>query len=464
MSWPAADISSIILRSRHAGAALSPPNTPTKPGSTHSFSTSRFGPPAAQPQPPAHASLQRDVTLHSFRPIAASSHSTHEHFPPPPPAHRHSETQSEQLSRDRRSPPLAQHAPAIHQPRIAPPSRASTITAAPGPNFAFPPSRSSGRPGTFQDAEDAFIGGLSGSGVAERQALHATSPSTQRAFAAENGAFDLEGDDDVAAQQVLHSLRSQVISNEVELLRQRLAVANLELHNRSKDYELLQRAVAAAESRAEAAERCLADMQRPVQSWTRIASHVDASTSTPLEQPLCAVENYGSSKVIDASTQTLADSDLDTNNTAVLQRLIATQLRPVISSSISPPKYSSQKHSVLLDNVNAKADHLAEKLEELLFNMSVQQREFSNLSRIASSLFRTLVQTLHAVAHCYAILSGGHDEQVRRRRYMMIEREIEGRDVAVFASEACVLIDDAIEAVNLVNMLRAPPMVHKGDI
>ncbi len=26
----------------------------------------------------------------------------------------------------------------------------------------------------------------------------------------------------------------------------------------------------------------------------------------------------------------------------------------------------------------------------------------------------------------------------------------------VFASEACVLIEDAIEAVNLVNMLRAP--------
>jgi hypothetical protein len=302
------------------------------------------------------------------------------------------------------------------------------------------------------------------SGVADQQGSPASAPSTQRAFAAQNGTFDLEGVGDVAAQQVLDSLRSQVISNEVELLRQRLTVAHLELHNRNKDYEMLRRAVAAAESRAEAAESCLADIQHPVQTWTYTASHVDASTSTPLEQPFCAVDNDRSSKVIDASTQTLADTDVDMKNTALLQRLIATQLQPVISSSISPPKYSSPKHSVLLDNMNAKADHLAEKLEELLFNMSVQQREFSNLSRIASSLFRTLVQTLHAVAHCYAILSGGHDEQVRRRRYMMIEREMEGRDVAVFASEACVLIDDAIEAVNLVNMLRAPPTVHKGDI
>ena len=98
--------------------------------------------------------------------------------------------------------------------------------------------------------------------------------------------------------------------------------------------------------------------------------------------------------------------------------------------------------------------------------MSVQQREFSNLSRTASSLFRTLAQTLQAVAHCWAILSGGHDEQVRLRRYMMVDRQLEGRDVGVFASEACVLIDDAIEAVNLVNMLRAPSALQTeiGDI
>ena len=57
----------------------------------------------------------------------------------------------------------------------------------------------------------------------------------------------------------------------------------------------------------------------------------------------------------------------------------------LVSSSVSPPKHSSQKHSVLIEH------HLAEKLEELLFNMSVQQREFSKLSRTSSSLFRTLV-------------------------------------------------------------------------
>ena len=41
-------------------------------------------------------------------------------------------------------------------------------------------------------------------------------------------------------------------------------------------------------------------------------------------------------------------------------------------------------------------------------------------------------------------------------RYMMIERNLEGRDVGTFAAEACVLSEDAIEAVNLVNMLRSP--------
>jgi len=41
-------------------------------------------------------------------------------------------------------------------------------------------------------------------------------------------------------------------------------------------------------------------------------------------------------------------------------------------------------------------------------------------------------------------------------RYMTIERDLEGRDVGAFAAEACVLSEDAIEAVNLVNMLRNP--------
>ena len=59
---------------------------------------------------------------------------------------------------------------------------------------------------------------------------------------------------------------------------------------------------------------------------------------------------------------------------------------------------------------------MADKLEELLFNMSVQQREFSKLSRAATTLFRTLVQSLQAMAHCYSILSGGHGEQCRQRR------------------------------------------------
>jgi len=39
---------------------------------------------------------------------------------------------------------------------------------------------------------------------------------------------------------------------------------------------------------------------------------------------------------------------------------------------------------------------------------------------------------------------------------MTIERDLEGRDVGAFAAEACVLSEDAIEAVNLVNMLRNP--------
>jgi len=36
--------------------------------------------------------------------------------------------------------------------------------------------------------------------------------------------------------------------------------------------------------------------------------------------------------------------------------------------------------------------------------------------------------------------------------------------VGVFASEACVLIEDAIDAVNLVNMLRAPALRTIGTI
>ena len=252
-----------------------------------------------------------------------------------------------------------------------------------------------------------------------------------------------------------------MFSNEIELLRQRLAIVSLELHNRNKDCEQLQRAAAVSECRAEAAERALTDLQRQVQTpaaQRSLQPQADASTSTSNWTSRVMAVSPGQHDRADVSTQTPAASDAEIK--IVAAQLIAGSWQSpsvaLVSSSVSPPKHSSQKHSVLIEHVNAKADHLAEKLEELLFNMSVQQREFSKLSRTSSSLFRTLVQTLHAVAHCWSILSGGHDEQVHQRRYMMIDRELEGRDVGAFAAEACVLSEDAIEAVNLVNMLRNP--------
>jgi hypothetical protein len=369
-------------------------------------------------------------------------------------------------------------APAASEPRASPPLQAETssnTSNTSGRSFAFPHKHGGIRAEDYRDAESSAPlfskGSISGSisarsGLAAQQMQHRSS-TAQIASHADNGVCILDDSADAwCEERVVDSLRRQVFSNEIELLRQRLAIVSLELHNRNKDCEQLQRAAAVSEYRAEAAERALADLQQQVQTPAAQRSlqlQVDASTSTRV-----MAVSPGQHDRVDGSTQTPAASDAEIKKAALLQQLIAGPAQSpsvaFVSSSVSPPKYSSPKHSVLIEHVNAKADHLAEKLEELLFNMSVQQREFSKLSRTSSSLFRTLVQTLHAVAHCWSILSGGHDEQVHQRRYMMIDRELEGRDVGVFASEACVLIEDAIDAVNLVNMLRAPAQRTIGTI
>ncbi len=71
-----------------------------------------------------------------------------------------------------------------------------------------------------------------------RPSMPLFSASTPRHAPAVEHGFTALDDAAEAAQerQVLDSLRKQAISNEVELLRQRLAIVHLELHNRNKDY------------------------------------------------------------------------------------------------------------------------------------------------------------------------------------------------------------------------------------
>lgn len=486
-TWAAADISSVILHSRHSRVSLSPPNSPIKPLPARSATGVLFAPVAAQKQHVAQeaqrssAPLGNGAARDAFRPVAhaapatGSSHAnSRSNVPPHTEMHRVSGGFFAGTSHDR--PSLA---PAASELRASPPLQAETSSNnsnTSGRSFALPHKHGGSRAEDYRDAESSAPlfskGSISGSistrsGFAAQQTQHRSS-AAQIASHADNGVCVPDGSADAYSEErVVDSLRRQVFSNEIELLRQRLAIVSLELHNRNKDCEQLQREAAVSEYRAEAAERALADLQQQLQTpaaQRSLQPQVDASTGA---SRVMAV-SPGQHDRVDGSTQTPAASDAEIKKAALLQQLIAgpTQSPSVVfvSSSVSPPKHSSPKHSVLIEHVNAKADHLAEKLEELLFNMSVQQREFSKLSRTSSSLFRTLVQTLHAVAHCWSILSGGHDEQVHQRRYMMIDRELEGRDVGVFASEACVLIEDAIDAVNLVNMLRAPAQRTIGTI
>jgi predicted nucleic acid-binding Zn-ribbon protein len=339
-----------------------------------------------------------------------------------------------------------------------------------GRNFAFLDKRGSREGNTSSDFSAPRSLNASGHSSAQYSAASTTqrvlTPADDKCFSSIDNAADSEA--------MLTCLRTQVISNEMELLHQRLHLVRAELDNRSHENEQLQREVAVAEYRAEAAERALADLQREVQmsaAAKRQQLQVDASCCTtaeltlPLLQPHMRFRSDGcAGSSSDASTQT-QNADAEVSSAALLQQLIAASSSPPSGASRSPASSTpSHRQPISIDHVNAKADHLAAKLEELLFNMSVQQREFSKLSRAACSLFRTLTQTLHALANCYSILSGGHDEQVPQRRYMMIEREMEGRDVGVFAAEACVLIEDAIEAVNLVNLIRPPASVHLGSV
>lgn len=449
--WSAADISSIILRSQHAGVSLSPPNTPTPASATSSAPAFRAVNPATR-NPTAQLQHPAAIARSQLRPIANT------------------------FARD------SSHLHAFPQTAVYRNQDQNVISTSPhglGRQLSLPRHISAGRAQGFQNTEDlstSFASGIlkefnSSSSSHTEHSAHSLSASTLRHAPAVENNIATADDAAEAAQEreVLHSLRKQAISNEVELLRQRLAIVHLELHNRNKDYELLQRAAAVSAYRAEVAEHALTSLQQQVAASAAVKSNqlqIDASSSTSEDFAQSPLKKYCCSNCKEVSTQTLAASQVDSSGFSLLQRLVAvpslsSPAGPTVpGSSVSPQKFSSQKSSVSLEHVNAKADHLAEKLEELLFNMSVQQREFSNLSRAASGLFRTLIQTLQAVAHCYSILSGGHDEQVTQRRYMTIERELEGRDVGVFASEACVLIEDAIEAVNLVNMLRAPRAVQ----
>ena len=482
--WSASDISSIILRSQHTGVSLSPPNTPTRPGPIRSTSGVRAGNPAAQPHHAA-AVLSRVLPQESdaqlqFRPItAAAKDSTRDHLS------SHTAASGRKDRPPSGSSAGAPHARPVHvpaasysAPHASPPAQNTSAANVTSHHRAPLHTNGTGRtPDSSQDAEASPPLLTSGSrpgftsapfGHIDQSAPLFSAPTPRRSSAAGHDIPHLDDVEGAAEErEVLHSLRKQAVSNEVELLRQRLAIVHLELHNRNKDYELLQRVAAVSEYRAEAAERALADLQQQLEISADAESRQrDASTAIPEEFPSSPLRcNFGSIS-IDAGTQTPAAAAAESSGMAFLQRLVAVPSPSpgtyTHATSVSPQKNASQKSSVSLEHVNAKADHLAEKLEELLFNMSVQQREFSKLSRAASGFFRTLIQTLQAVAHCYSILSGGHDEQVPQRRYMVIERELEGRDVGVFASEACVLIEDAIEAVNLVNMLRAPRTFQTG--
>jgi hypothetical protein len=476
--WSASDISSIILRSQHTGVSLSPPSTPTRPGPIRSTSGVRAENPAAQP----HHAAKTDAQL-QFRPItdAAANDSTRDYLS------SHTAASSRKDKPPSGSSAGAPHARPVHlpaasysAPHASPPAQNTSAATVTSHHRALLHTNGTGRtPDSTQEAEASPPLLTSGSrpgltsapfGHTDQSAPLFSAPTPRRSSAAGHDIPHLDDAEGAAEErEVLYSLRKQAISNEVELLRQRLAIVHLELHNRNKDYELLQRVAAVSEYRAEAAERALADLQQQVEISADAKSRLpqrDASTTISEEFPSSPLRcNFGSIS-IDAGTQTPAAAAAESSGMALLQRLVAVP-SPLPgtythATSVSPQKHASQKSSVSLEHVNAKADHLAEKLEELLFNMSVQQREFSKLSRAASGLFRTLIQTLQAVAHCYSILSGGHDEQVPQRRYMVIERELEGRDVGVFASEACVLIEDAIEAVNLVNMLRAPRTFQTG--
>jgi hypothetical protein len=487
-SWAAADISSVILHNRHSRVSLSPPNTPIKPLPARSATGVLSAPVVAQTQHVAQdaqrssAPLGNGAARDAFRPVAhaaparGSPHGNFRSNVPPTELYRVSSGFFAGTSHDR--PSLA---PAASELRASPPRQAETssnTSNTSGRAFAFPHKHDGSRAEDSRDAQSSAplfsTGSISGSisarsGLAAPHTRHRSS-AAQIASHADNGVCVLGDSADACSEErVMDSLRKQVFSNEIELLRQRLAIVSLELHNRNKDCEQLQRAAAVSECRAEAAERALTDLQQQVQTpaaQRSLQPQADASTSTSNWTSRVMAVSPGQHDRADVSTQTPAASDAEIK--IVAAQLIAGSWQSpsvaLVSSSVSPPKHSSQKHSVLIEHVNAKADHLAEKLEELLFNMSVQQREFSKLSRTSSSLFRTLVQTLHAVAHCWSILSGGHDEQVHQRRYMMIDRELEGRDVGVFASEACVLIEDAIDAVNLVNMLRAPALRTIGTI
>jgi hypothetical protein len=490
-AWAAADISSVILHSRHARVSLSPPNTPTKALPVRSATGVLFAPVAAQTQQATQAAqrssapLRNDTLRNTFRPVAdaapQATDSSHGIFRSNPPVNTemHRFSSGSFASRSHERPSLARAASEL---RTSPPLQVATssnTTNTSGRNVDFPHKYGGSGAEDSLNAEISAPLFTTGStfGSISAQLCHAEQQTQHRSLTAQVASHAKNGvsnfDDSAHActeERVLDSLRRQIVSNEVELLRQRLAIVDLELHNRNKDYEVLQRAAAVLEYRAEAAESALAELQQ--QALTPAVQHslqtqVDASTSTSREMTLCPVGNDRADVGTQATSS--ADANAEIKKGSLLQQLIAAPAQsPAVvfgTSSVSPPKHPpSQKRNVLIEHVNAKADHLAEKLEELLFNMSVQQREFSKLSRTSSSLFRTLVQTLHAVAHCWSILSGGHDEQVQQRRYMMIDRDLEGRDVGVFASEACVLIEDAIDAVNLVNMLQAPAQRIIGKI
>ena len=315
----------------------------------------------------------------------------------------------------------------------------SGVRASPGPSAEDARSREAGGHVTASplSPENWHASGDSSSnhGQVEHLTHYSSASTTQLAAAArDRDEHDLSRDHDDAAEaaaqeQALHVFRRQVVSNEMELLRQRLAIAHLELHSRNKDYELLQRAVAVTDHRAATAERALADLQHQVQASTDSARRplqLEASTNTPLEihappgddgsaGSFGGVKGGSGGAAADASTQTVG-ADKESKYFALLQELTHS---PPGGTSVSPQKHASPKVGMSLQHVNAKADHLAGKLEELLFNMSVQQREFSKLSRTSSNLFRTLVQSLQAIEHCYSILSGGHGEQCRRRRWVL---------------------------------------------
>ena len=440
--WSPADISSVILRTQHAGVRLSPPNTPIKRTvlNVHPAPRPHHAALPQQPVPvPPQGSVAQSGRIARYRNAAAAAN-THERSRQPPPHDDREWISSDTALTNGARGGGGLHALASAEPHASPPSAAAAAAKAisiSGRNFAFLHKHISRDANYIAEAEGSPVSwNASGdsSGHQEHLTQYSSASTTQLAAAArEKGADEQEDAVGAAAAQehhdVLDSFRRQVVSNEMELLRQRLAIAHLELHNRNKDYELLQRAVAVTEYRAAAAERALADLQHKAQASADITSRplqLEASTNTPRQLPVAPGDDgatshcsTGGSGCADASTQTAGSGvDTEAKYVALLQEL--THSPPdggsTRASSLSPHKYSSQKSSVSLEHVNAKADHLADKLEELLFNMSVQQREFSKLSRAATTLFRTLVQSLQAMAHCYSILSGGHGEQCRQRR------------------------------------------------